>query len=227
MTSLKRLVVSVPGWYKGECQVSDKGLIHLKDLASLEWLSFYRCPITGSGLVHLRNLDSLRWLNLSRTQIRDEHLVHLKFLRRLMWLRLNDTSITDGAIEHLKDLTSLYEVYIPDTKISRAGVERLRQELPPYSHVLATRGHADYGAAPRLTQKQAEKLAATMANNECERLYGTRPFTPARYPVVLDNHTWRWGCREHVVGDGFSAEVQFDLLGQHRSVRVYSSLNQH
>src|SRR5690606_35410991 len=76
--------------------ITDAGLVYLKDLTSLQSLDLSGCNITDAGLVHLKDLSSLRSLNLSEYQnITDAGLAHLRDLTSLKTIRLSyDCAIT-------------------------------------------------------------------------------------------------------------------------------------
>ena len=59
-------------------QITDAGLVHLKDLTSLKDLYLDGSQITGAGLVHLKDLASLTTLGLDGTKITDAGLAEIK-----------------------------------------------------------------------------------------------------------------------------------------------------
>ncbi len=67
----------------GFTQVTDAGLLYLKDLPKLERLVLDDTQITDAGLVHLMGLTKLKELVLTDTQITDAGLVYLKDLSKL------------------------------------------------------------------------------------------------------------------------------------------------
>ena len=221
MKSLKELTIR--GDRNGSL-IDDSYMVYLKDLTSLEVLDLSRTSLTGTGLVHLRNLKSLHTLRLGQTQLQDEHLVHLKFLPSLKNLDLERTPISDNAVEHLKYLTSLDEVRIAQTRISKVAAKKLKEELPPFSNVNTSRAMVFWPIPAYLTQKQVAKLATTIANNEFERLYNKRPFTPPQYSKEQENSRWGGGQIKLTSKDGSYAEVWLNKMGRDQKVRVY--LNQ-
>ena len=58
--------------------------------------------VTDDGLVHLKGLTNLQFLSLSRTKVTDAGLVHLKGLTKLQYLHLSDTKVTDEGVKKLK-----------------------------------------------------------------------------------------------------------------------------
>ena len=53
-------------------QITDAGMVHLKDLKNLEVLYLNHTRITDAGLVHLEGLTNLEYLNLEQTHVTDE-----------------------------------------------------------------------------------------------------------------------------------------------------------
>ena len=74
-----------------------------------------------------------------------------------------------------------------------------------------------------LSSTQAAQLAAKLANDECERIYGRRPFTAEQRPAVWKDHDYRWGGLDVGGPGGFSALVIFRGDGSHPKVEVYFS----
>ena len=85
--------------------------------------------ITDDGLVHLKDIPNLDWLNLYNTQITDDGLAHLKRLTKLRGLFLNDTNISDAGLIHLENLRSLRSLSLEDTKVTFEGVKKLQKAL--------------------------------------------------------------------------------------------------
>ena len=86
--------------------------------------------ITNAGLVHLKDMADLKMLLLSRTRVTDAGLVYLKALSNLETLTLNSTQITDVGLVHLKVMTNLQKLYLSFTQVTDAGIAELRQALP-------------------------------------------------------------------------------------------------
>lgn len=77
---------------------------------------------------------------------------------------------------------------------------------------------ADVGG---ISAAQAGELAVSLANDKCERLYGSRPFLPDHFNLVMKEGRWHWGRLDPVGVHGFSAEVSFDIYGKDRKVHMY------
>jgi Leucine rich repeat/Leucine Rich repeat len=129
------------------CQITDAGLVHLKDMADLQYLRLDSLPITDEGLVHLeglrkltdlevncaqvsgaglKRLTRLKSLELQRSAFTDADLAHLQGLTRLERLDLSDTAITDAGLVHLKPLSNLDRLFLDNTKVTDASLEQLQ-----------------------------------------------------------------------------------------------------
>ena len=58
--------------------ITDTGLVHLKDLTRLKTLSLHQTKITGAGLVHLKGLTNLQKLFLYETEVTAEGIADLQ-----------------------------------------------------------------------------------------------------------------------------------------------------
>lgn len=88
--------------------VNDAKLGQIRTLPpQLKRLSFRNSELTDAGLVNLKDLVQLRFLSLNGAQIRGTGIVHFKRLSQLKSLSLNDTKLTDAGMEHLAELTQL------------------------------------------------------------------------------------------------------------------------
>ena len=58
--------------------ITDSGLVHLKELASLQVLNLEGTPITDAGLVHLQGLAKLEKLHLGKTKVTDAGVAELQ-----------------------------------------------------------------------------------------------------------------------------------------------------
>jgi len=107
MSSLRNLVVQFT-------MIDNESLGHLKNLTSLENLTLWNnMAIPGEGLVHLRNMPSLRYISFYTVPIEDFGLENLKGMSRLEHLSLQYTHVTDDGLAHLKGLTGLKDLVLP------------------------------------------------------------------------------------------------------------------
>ena len=111
-------------------EITDVGLARLRGLTGLQSLWVHHIQISDAGLVHLKRLTSLQELNLSYTQVTDAGLGHLEGLKDLQYLWLEHIQITDAGLVHLEGLTNLFVLLLTDTQVTDAGVKRLQQALP-------------------------------------------------------------------------------------------------
>lgn len=103
---------------------------YMEKLGDVHDIYLMQTDITDAGLVHLKELTALRQLDLSCTRVTDAGLIHLKGLTKLERLVVEETKIGDAGLEHLAGMTNLRLVKLYDTEVSEAGVEKLRQALP-------------------------------------------------------------------------------------------------
>lgn len=110
-------------------ELTDEGLVHLKDVSGLVWLNLADTQVTDAGMEHLAGLKTLKRLHLEKTQIGDAGLAHLKDLSELEYLNLYGTQVTDAGLEHLKSLTNLKKLYLWESKATKAGAAALATSL--------------------------------------------------------------------------------------------------
>ena len=71
-----------------------------------------------------------------------------------------------------------------------------------------------------ITQEQAAKHAANLANEKCQKDFGHAPFKPESYKAELVDSKWRWGIIEPIGINGYSAKVEFCKDGSDEDVKV-------
>lgn len=78
------------------------------------------------------------------------------------------------------------------------------------------------GCAPArpLNAISAGALAARLANERCQRLYGAHPFAPEDFEAVRIQGGWQWGTATGGKVDGYEVEVSFDDRGGTRRVGI-------
>jgi DNA-binding response OmpR family regulator len=111
-------------------QVNDDGLPLLTCLENLEVLDLKETQVTDAGLARLQPLKKLRGLYLTRTGIGDEGLSHLSGFSDMQILILWQTKVTDKGLAHLESLKNLQELILWNTDVTEEGVERLARALP-------------------------------------------------------------------------------------------------
>ena len=73
---------------------------------------------------------------------------------------------------------------------------------------------------PPLSPVSAGTLAARLANDRCQKSFGSRPFTATDFEALLDNGRWHWGTTDGGKVDGYEVEVSFDRTGGKKKVVV-------
>jgi len=108
--------------------LSDADLEAISRLTSLERLTLNGCPnLTDAGLVHVRNLAKLTTLTLERTMITDAGLESVKGLSELNILSLNWTRTSDAGLKHLEGLVNLGVLYLCETDVGDLGLASLKR----------------------------------------------------------------------------------------------------
>jgi Leucine-rich repeat (LRR) protein len=110
-------------------QATDETLPLLEGLSECEYLDLRDTQVTDAGLVHLKNARKLETLSLG-TGFTDAGMAHLSSLTNLRWLSLAGTQVTDTGLEQLKGMSHLKGLYLAGTQVSNEAVQRLEQALP-------------------------------------------------------------------------------------------------
>ena len=111
-------------------QVSDAGLLHLRNLTNLEWLMLIEARVSDAGLENIKSLTNLKMLYLDRTSVTNAGMSSLAGMANMEILTLNGTSITDAGLQQLKDLRRLKQIYLNETFVTLDGVKRFKAKLP-------------------------------------------------------------------------------------------------
>ena len=77
--------------------------------------------------------------------------------------------------------------------------------------------------AQALSASEAARLAASLANEECERCFQRRPFNADQYAAVLKDGEFRGGRLDVGAPGGYSAAVTFKEDGSEPAIQVYLS----
>ncbi len=109
--------------------LTDDGLVHLKEVSNLVWLNLANTKITDEGLRQLSDIKTLKRLHLENTQIGDAGLAYLAGLENLEYLNLYGTQVSDAGLEHLKGLKNLKKLYLWQSNATPAGAEQLKDAL--------------------------------------------------------------------------------------------------
>ncbi len=79
--------------------------------------------------------------------------------------------------------------------------------------------------ASSMSQNHANEFAARLANEECFKLFGEKPFKPSDYDAMFEGGRWQWGALERGGIQGYSAVITFLKDGSQPRARVSLSAN--
>lgn len=92
-----------------------------------------------------------------------------------------------------------------------------------HKHQEISGGHSTAKENKVLASDDVAIMASSLANDECECIYGKRPFYASFYKAELRGDTWHWGCLDPAGVNGFSAEVSLGRDGTDSKVKIYFS----
>ncbi len=107
-------------------EITDAGLVHLKDLQSLRRLYLNDLPITSDALANISDLTKLDVLSLRNTKVGDQGMSHLKKLTLLTVLNLSKTAITNRSLKQIQGLTKIDTLVLADTAVTGKGFAYLK-----------------------------------------------------------------------------------------------------
>ena len=110
-------------------ELTDDGLVYLKEIENLVWLNLANTKITDVGLAHLSGIKGLSRLHLEKTAVGDDGLAHLGKLENLEYLNLYNTQVSDAGLENLKELKKLKKLFLWQSKVTAEGVAKLKESL--------------------------------------------------------------------------------------------------
>ena len=158
--------------------VTDKGVMYLSKIKSLQYLSLDATKITDAGLVHLNNLKNLISLDISRNQITDGGIGSLQDLTKLRALALDQTSIDGkGLIVFAKNGAPLQELTLNGTAVTDNSIELLSgfKHLTHLSLAKTNVGDTGIAALRELTSLKRLELDFTQITDQgIEQLAGLR-----------------------------------------------------
>ncbi len=113
--------------YLGGTSIEGPGLIHLKDVPTLKYISFQHLGIGNAEAVHVAPLVGLEHLGFDYTKVQDEALVHVTNLKALQTLWLNGAEIDGPGLLHLKELPNLNKLVLAKAEFDDVGMASLAQ----------------------------------------------------------------------------------------------------
>lgn len=111
--------------------ITGEGLVHISGLGQLEHINLALCNLLrDEGLSHLSGLTNLKHLDLASTGVTDDGVLSLKLLTQLEWLNLQNVPLTDTGLAALHGLTNLESLGLKGTEVTDVGVQKLQESLP-------------------------------------------------------------------------------------------------
>jgi hypothetical protein len=119
-----------------EYPLTDAGLVNLRGLKNLEFLTIRSCAnVSDKGMVAaLKDKPKLHTLNIGRCpKLTDATLAEMKNLERLSTLWVDGTAVTDKGLVELEGHKPLSSLAIEKSKVTKDGVAKLKKALPKLS----------------------------------------------------------------------------------------------
>jgi hypothetical protein len=113
---LDATIVYDSGWVRRRGHVTDAIFSLLWRFGQLQELSLDGADLTDAGLVGLRDLRALRRLNLARTRLTDAGLNYLKELAGLRVIDLRGTQVTPAGIQALRRALPMTVILADESK---------------------------------------------------------------------------------------------------------------
>lgn len=105
--------------------VTSAGLVHLKDLTTLQYLNICLTGVSDEGFEHLSNLTRMRRMTVCSSKITGTGFAHLTSMRQLESINLHSSPATDAGLEAISKLLSLQRLEIVHTNVTDAGLKYL------------------------------------------------------------------------------------------------------
>lgn len=115
---LRRLELSGTG-------ITSAGLIHLKDLRSLERLNICLTAVDDRGFEHLAGLTKMRRMVICASKITGSGFEHLQGMKQLESINLHSAPASDTGLAAIGKITSLKRLEIVHTHVTDAGLKHL------------------------------------------------------------------------------------------------------
>jgi Leucine-rich repeat (LRR) protein len=158
--------------------VTDAGLVRLRELPNLEVLTLSNTAVTDAGMIHLTGSTRLRELRLfGCSNVGDAGVTPLRLLPGLQLLELSRTGVTDAGMARLAGLPELRVLELAGTKVTDYGLTR----LPAFPRLAELNLHGawvgDRGLFSLLKQPELRKLnlMATQVSDKAMTLLADLP----------------------------------------------------
>jgi hypothetical protein len=105
--------------------VTSAGLVHLKDLKSLEVLNICLTACSDAGFEHLAGLTKMKRMVVCASKITGSGFAHLGGMTQLESINLHSAPASDAGLEAIAKLTSLKRLEIVHTHVTDAGLKHI------------------------------------------------------------------------------------------------------
>lgn len=105
--------------------VTSAGLVHLKDLTSLQFLNLCLTGVSDEGFEYLSNLTRMRRMTVCSSRITGTGFAHLTNMTQLESINLHSSPAIDAGLEAISKLSSLQRLEIVHTKVTDDGLKSL------------------------------------------------------------------------------------------------------
>jgi len=105
--------------------VTSDGLVHLKDLQSLEVLNICLTGCSDAGFEHLAGLTKMKRMVVCASKITGTGFAHLGGMTQLESINLHSAPASDAGLEAIAKLTSLRRLEIVHTHVTDAGLKHI------------------------------------------------------------------------------------------------------
>jgi len=134
----------------------DEGFEHLAGLTKMKRMVICASQITGSGFKHLGGMTQLESINLHSAPASDEGLEAIGKLGSLLRLEIVHTAVGDAGLKHIAGLTKLERFHVHGKAATEAGlvpaIGNLKElyELDIYDKAASNEALAQIGTLPKL-----------------------------------------------------------------------------
>lgn len=105
--------------------VTSAGLVHLKDLTSIQFLNVCLTAVGDDGFEHLAKLTKMRRMTVCASKITGSGFAHLSGMKQIESINLHSSPASDAGLEVIGKLTSLRRLEIVHTNVTDAGLKHI------------------------------------------------------------------------------------------------------
>jgi sugar lactone lactonase YvrE len=135
--------------------VDDRGFEHLAGLIQMKRMVVCSSKITGSGFQHLGGMKQIESINLHSSPASDAGLEAIGKLTNLRRLEIVHTNVTDAGLKHIAGLVNLRQLHIASHETTEAALPFLAQlkeldQLDVYERAASNQTLEQIGKLPKL-----------------------------------------------------------------------------